>query len=143
PGLRVSQVNLRLPPGAGFRSHARDERRELDGIRSDRREHAGRRIVGSFQEVPGALGDGFLAKQGFRPAIEQDEVPAYVGDDNGMTDVFDYQIQAIALTPGIGLRLLKLIKVPNQLLIGEAQVGDITEYRDKSDDLAQFVEGGC
>src|SRR5215204_963056 len=101
--LGVNEFYLGLPPRLRARGERRDERGELDRVVA----HGAQRALGHLVA---------LLKEQFRPLVKEDELARGVADGDGLADVFEYQVEAVALAPRLGFGLLELDEVARQLL---------------------------
>ncbi len=125
----VDQLDLGLAPRLRARGERRDERGELDRVIAHGAQRAMRHPVALLEEQLGAL-------------VEEDELARGVADGDGLADVFEDQVEAVALAPRLRLGLLELDEVARQLVVGAAEVGHVAEDGDEADALAAGVQGG-
>ena len=80
----------------------------------------------------------FLSK-----GIEEDNFCRVVRDDNGIADVFNYEIEPIAVLAHHFLGSAKLLEICAYLLIGSPQIGDIAHDRDHAGARLAHVGGSA
>src|ERR1043166_708439 len=124
----VNEFDLGLAASLRAGGEGRDEGGELDGVVPDGPARGRRHALLILEERLG-------------PPVEEDELARRVADGDGVADVFEDEVEAVALAPGLGLGLLELDEVAGQLFVGAPEVGHVAEDGDQPDALAARVEG--
>src|SRR5256714_2237639 len=127
--LRVDEFYLGLASGLRAGGERGDERGELHGVVAHGAQRGRGHPVALLEEEFGAL-------------VEEDELARRVADGDGLADVFDDEVEAVALAPRLTLGLLEQYEVAREVFVGAPQVGHVAEDGDEADALAARVQSG-
>ena len=103
----------------------RDEGRELGVVRLNGRRSLPGLAVIRLEQLLGLL-------------VHQDDVGAVVGDENRIRDVFQNQVQAVALPLRLDLRQSDPLNLPLELVCGATQIGHVAQHRNGRASLGAF-----
>src|SRR5205085_6593540 len=82
-----------------------------------------------------------LFEHDLRAAVEEYELARRVADGDGVADVLQYEVEAVALAPRLSLGLLKLDEVSRQFFVRASKVCHVAEDGDEAEAFAARVEG--